>query len=259
MEKKPLKVERRYTVRRSWVRGSVQAGAARHLMRWQKYWERALLSGVDAVGGVAQQDFTDSDKVHHLGYAEERGDDQRAATGPLEECTRTLLCQDLPAVGERRRGVAAPCYSHHEYVSNQYTSFLPGTVHHSVIGLLVSAFFEWLQPCLYHWRRQTWLIIIINSSSSSSRSILACNSSSDLRFSVLSLLSIVSVINVYKIPKEPQSLTQHRNLIPNSTCPRLQKAFIWVLHTKHRPPSPSQGLTATAATHPAKQPDVKDQ
>lgn len=177
--------------------------------------------------------------------------------------------RDLPLSGsscggrEKTRGCCW-CYSHHEYESNQCTSFLPDTVHHSVIGLLVSSFFEWLQPCLYHWRRQTWLTIIINSSSRRSssrrrRSILACNSSSELRFSILSLLSIVSVINVYKIPKVPQSLTPYCDLIPNSTCSRLQKAFLWVLHTKHRPPSPSQGLTATAATHPAKQPDIKDQ
>lgn len=171
-EKKPLKVERRYTVRKSWVRGSVQAGAARHLMRLQKYWERALLSGVDAVGGVAQQDFSDSDKVHDLGYAEERGDDQRAATGPLEECARTLLCQDLPAVGERTRGVADGATRTVNICVHQCTSFLPDTVHHSVIGLLVSSFFEWLQPCLYHWWRQTWLIIIIIGRSRRRRSML---------------------------------------------------------------------------------------
>lgn len=122
--------------------------------------------------------------------------------------------RDLPLSGsscggrEKTRGCWW-CYSHREYVSNQCTSVLPDTVHHSVIGLLVSSFFERLQPCLYHWRRQTWLIIIINSSSRR-RSILACNSSSDLRFSILTLLSAVSVINVYKIPSTSKFDTRLR-------------------------------------------------
>lgn len=87
--------------------------AARCLMRPHRHWdawdtgiegeEQQFLCGLDVVGGETQQYLADSNKVHDLGNAKERGDDQRPAAGALHEGARTLLGEDLPAIGWARR------------------------------------------------------------------------------------------------------------------------------------------------------------
>lgn len=53
---------------------------------------------------VTQQELSNSYKVHNLGNAKEWGNNQGTATGPLKECSRTLLFQDFPAMEERMQG-----------------------------------------------------------------------------------------------------------------------------------------------------------
>lgn len=84
--------------------------AARCLMRPHRHWdtwiegeEQQFLCGLDVVGGETQQYLADSNKVHDLGNAKERRDDQRPAAGALHEGARTLLGEDLPAIGWGRR------------------------------------------------------------------------------------------------------------------------------------------------------------
>lgn len=85
--------------------------AARRLMRPHTHQgsgivgeEPRFLCGLEVVGAETQQDLADSYKVHDLGDAEERSDDQRPAAGALHEGTGTLLGEDLPAGGEGGEG-----------------------------------------------------------------------------------------------------------------------------------------------------------
>lgn len=87
-----------------WVHGYAQGIAACNLMRRQKDWETACLCREDVGGGVLQQELSNSYKVHNLGNAKEWGNNQGAATGPLEERSGTLLYQDFSAMEERAQG-----------------------------------------------------------------------------------------------------------------------------------------------------------
>lgn len=62
--------------------------------------EQQFLCGLDVVGGETKQYLADSNKVHDLGNAKERCNDQCPAGGALHEGTRTLLGEDLPAIGQ---------------------------------------------------------------------------------------------------------------------------------------------------------------
>lgn len=70
-------------------------------MSWQNYLKTACLCRADVVGGVPQQDFANSYKVHDLGNAKERGNNQGPAAGTFEESTRTLFSQDLSRMDKR--------------------------------------------------------------------------------------------------------------------------------------------------------------
>lgn len=48
----------------------------------------------------AEDEFTHTQEVDHLGNAEQRGDDQRSAVRPLQEGRGTLITQDFPAEEE---------------------------------------------------------------------------------------------------------------------------------------------------------------
>lgn len=65
--------------------------------------EQQFLCGLDVVGGETQQYLANSNKVHDLGNAKERRNDQRPAAGALHEGARTLLGEDFPAIGWGRR------------------------------------------------------------------------------------------------------------------------------------------------------------
>lgn len=41
-----------------------------------------------------------------------------------------------------------------------WSSILPDTVHYSIVGFLISAFFQGLQPRLYHWTEHTSLRLV---------------------------------------------------------------------------------------------------
>lgn len=69
--------------------------------------EQQFLCGLDVVGGETKQYLADSNKVHDLGNAKERRNDQRPAAGALHEGTRTLLGKDLPAIGRGNGDKAA--------------------------------------------------------------------------------------------------------------------------------------------------------
>lgn len=58
------------------------------------------------MGGVPQQELSNSYKVHNLGNAKEWGNNQSTATGPLEERRGSLLLKDLSAIQNRRMGVS---------------------------------------------------------------------------------------------------------------------------------------------------------
>lgn len=53
------------------------------------------------MGAVTQQELPNSYKVHNLGDAKERSNDQRPARGPLEESCWTLFLQDFPAMEKK--------------------------------------------------------------------------------------------------------------------------------------------------------------
>lgn len=58
----------------------------------------------------AEDEFTHTQEVDHLGNAEQRGDDQRSAVRPLQEGRGTLVAQDFPAEkdeGEEKRNTWA--------------------------------------------------------------------------------------------------------------------------------------------------------
>lgn len=116
----------------------------------------ACLGRVDIIGAVSQQVLSDSNKVHDLGNAKERGNNQGPATGPLQEGPGTLLSQDLSAKEKRGCRVDNVLFilnlRMHNVRINLITSvenqrsicftILPYAVHHSIVRLLISSFFE---------------------------------------------------------------------------------------------------------------------
>lgn len=59
-----------------------------------------FLCRADVVGCVPQQELSNTHKVHNLCNAKERGYDKGPASSSLEESSRTLFSQDLPAINK---------------------------------------------------------------------------------------------------------------------------------------------------------------
>lgn len=74
----------------------------------QQRLETAFLCRADVVGCVPQQELSNTHKVHNLCNAKERGYDKGPASSSLEERSRTLFSQDLPAMNKTRFMASRP-------------------------------------------------------------------------------------------------------------------------------------------------------
>lgn len=106
----------------------------------------ALGSGLGALQ-QPHQGLGDAQEVDHLSNAEQRGDDQRATVGALQEGGGALVPQDLP-VGRWGSGLVSPPAP--PPGAHPLGPHPPGAVQDPRVGVLVDTALERLEPRLHH-------------------------------------------------------------------------------------------------------------
>ena len=93
-----------------------------------------------------QQGLRDAQEVDHLRNTEQRGDDQGAAVGPLQEGRGTLIPQYLPVEKQGSELVLPPLHPTSEGPRP------PGAVQEPRVGVFVDPALQRLEPCLHNCR-----------------------------------------------------------------------------------------------------------